>query len=62
MAVSYRVGGPAATGGRLLGVGRRPLIVGAPVPTLPLALSGEVDLPIDLEVTYARAAEDAYLP
>ena len=32
MAVSYRVGEPAATGGRLLATWRRPLTVGAPLP------------------------------
>jgi hypothetical protein len=61
-AVSYRVGEPAATGGRLLAIWRRPLAVGAALPTVPLPLTVEVAIPIDLEQTYARAAEDAYLP
>jgi hypothetical protein len=39
MAVSYRVGGPAATGGRLLAVWRRPLTVDAPLPTVPLPIT-----------------------
>lgn len=62
MAVSYRVGEPAATGGRLLAIWRRPLAVGAPLPTLPLPLEVNVEVPVDLEGTYARAAADGYLP
>jgi hypothetical protein len=61
MAVSYRVGGPAATGGRLLAIWRRPLLVGAPLPSLKLPLSVETVVPVDLEQTYTRAAADAYL-
>lgn len=60
-AVGYRVGEPAATGGHLLAVWRRPLVVGAPLPVLPLPLTVEVQIPVDLEQTYARAAADAYL-
>jgi hypothetical protein len=61
MAVSYRVGGPAATGGRILGIWRRPLTVGAPLPALKLALSPDLAVTIDLEQTYAQACADAYL-
>jgi uncharacterized protein DUF4058 len=60
-AISYRVGGPAATAGRFLDIWRRPLTVGASLPCLPLALTAELSLPIDLEQTYARAAAAAYL-
>jgi hypothetical protein len=61
MAVSYRVGEPAANGGRYLAIWRRPLTVGAPLPTIPLPLTVEQAVVLDLEATYARAAEDAYL-
>jgi hypothetical protein len=60
-AVSYRVGEPAATGGRLLALWRRPLTPGTPLPTMPLPLSTDLSVPVDLEPTYARAAADAYL-
>jgi hypothetical protein len=61
LAVSYRVGEPAATGGHLLAVWRRPLTVGDQLPTIPLALSVEAKVTIDLEQTYSRAASDMYL-
>lgn len=61
MAVSYRVGEPAATGGRLLAIWRRALTPGAPLPTLPLPLTVTLEVPVDLEATYMRAAADAYL-
>ncbi len=60
-AVSYRVGEPAAEGGRFLAIWRRPLVVGAPLPTIPLPLAIEAAISIDLEMTYSRAAADAYL-
>lgn len=60
-AVSYRVGEPAATGGRLLAIWRRPLTIGAPLPALPLALNTNDAIEVDLESTYMRAAADAYL-
>lgn len=47
--------------GSLLGVWRRPLRVGEPLPTLPLPLSVRQSVVIDLEQTYRRAAERAYL-
>ena len=61
MAVSYRVGEPAATGGRLLAIWRRPISIGGPLPGLPLPLEVDLEVPVDLEATYARAAADAYL-
>jgi hypothetical protein len=61
MAVSYRVGEPAATGGRLLAIWRRPLTVGAALPTMTLPLTVDADVRVDLEQTYTRAAADAYL-
>jgi hypothetical protein len=63
-AAAYRVGEvvPVADElGRLLDVWRRPLQMGAPLPTLPLPLSVHHAIPIDLEQTYRRAAEQAYL-
>lgn len=62
LAISYRVGEPAATGGRFLAIWTRPLAVGKVLPTLPLPLSVEEEVPIDLEGTYNRAAADVYLP
>lgn len=61
LAVSYRVGESAATGGRLLAFWRRALAVGSPLPELPLPLSVETAVLVDLETTYCRAAKDAYL-
>lgn len=61
LAISYRVGEPAAEGGRLLAIWRRPLTVGEPLPELPLPLSIGESVPIDLDGTYNRAAADAYL-
>lgn len=60
-AVAYRVGEPAPQGGRFLAVWRRPLTVGTPLPTLPLALSLHDSVPVDLEATYTRASTAAYL-
>jgi hypothetical protein len=60
-AISYRVGEPAATGGRILGIWRRPLAADAALPNVMLPLDLQVKVPIDLENTYQRAAADAYL-
>ena len=60
LAVSYRVGEPAATGGRLLAIWRRPMTVGDALPPLPLPLTSDREVILDLDQTYARAAEDAY--
>jgi hypothetical protein len=45
----------------MLAIWRRPLVVGAPLPTLPLPLGVDRDVTVDLESTYMRAAADAYL-
>jgi hypothetical protein len=47
--------------GSLVGLWRRPLQVGQPLPTLPLPLSVHRAIMIDLEQTYNRAAKRAYL-
>jgi hypothetical protein len=60
-AASYRVGEPAASGGRLLGIWRRPLSAGDVLPTLPLPLTVDSAVQVNLEETYTRAAADAYL-
>ena len=60
-AVAYRVGEPVADRGTLLGLWQRPLIVGSPLPTLPLPLTVHSEVMVDLEQTYMRAAADAYL-
>lgn len=61
MTVSYRVGEPAATGGRNLAIWRRPLTIGGPLPSAVLPLTVEAAVSIDLEQTYDRAVQDAYL-
>jgi Protein of unknown function (DUF4058) len=61
LAVTYRVGEPAASGGRLLAIWRRQLVVGAPLPAMPLPLTVHAAIPVNLEETYVRAAADAYL-
>jgi len=61
LVISYRVGEPAASGGRYIAIWRRTLTVGQPLPTMPLPLTVHVNVPIDLESTYSRAAADAYL-
>jgi hypothetical protein len=63
-AVAYRVGEVVPVGddmGSLVGLWRRPLRVGQPLPTLPLPLSLHRAVPIDLEETYRRAAKRVYL-
>jgi hypothetical protein len=63
-AVAYRVGEVIPVGdemGSLLGVWRRSLQVGERLPILPLPLSVHESISIDLEETYQRAAEQAYL-
>jgi hypothetical protein len=61
LAVAYRVGEPAPAGGRLMAIWRRPLTVGAALPTIPLPLTVETAVTLDLDATYAGAAADAYL-
>jgi hypothetical protein len=60
-AVSYRGGAPAATGGRMLAVWQHPLVIGKPLARMPLALTLDVAVMIDLEGTYSRAAIDSYV-
>ncbi len=59
-AVSYRVG-ESVPDGTLLARWVRPLRVGAPLPTIPLALTVQEWIPIDLEHTYREAARRVYL-
>jgi len=59
-AVSYRVGEPVPDG-TILALWRRPLQVGQPLPTIPLALGPKQRVPVDLEHTYREAARRAYL-
>jgi hypothetical protein len=61
MAASYRVGEPAAAGGRLLAIWRYPLVIGAALPAVILPLTVERSVLVDLQPTYVRAAADAYL-
>jgi hypothetical protein len=60
-AVSYRVAGPAPEGGLYLAAWQRPLAIGAALPILPLWLTREIAVAVDLEQTYGQAATDAYL-
>jgi hypothetical protein len=60
-AVSWNAGGPTPEGGQFLDGWYRSLAVGEPLPTLPLALTAEKSLLIDLEHTYTEAARRAYL-
>jgi hypothetical protein len=60
-AISYRVGAPAATGGRMLGVWQHELIAGQPLPPIPLALTQDLAVMVELESTYSRAAADSYI-
>lgn len=59
--ISYRVGEPAPGGGRFLALWRRPLTVGAALPSLCLPLSVQEEVMVDLEQTYSRATTAAYL-
>ncbi len=58
-ATVYRV--TRASDGCRVAVWRRPLVVGQPLPTLPLPLTLTLQVPVDLETTYMKAADDAYL-
>lgn len=63
-AAAYRVGEviPVADDlGSLVGLWRRPLRIGQPLPPLPLPLSVHRAVVVDLEETYQRAAKRAYL-
>ena len=59
-AAAYRVGEVVPAGDdlvSLVGVWRRPLRVGEPLPTLPLPLTTHRAVTVDLEETYQRAAK-----
>jgi hypothetical protein len=63
-AATYRVGEAIPVGedmGSLVGLWRRPLQAGQPLPVLPLPLSVHRAVVIDLQETYRRAAKRAYL-
>lgn len=63
-AAAYRVGEVVPVGddmGSLVGLWRRPLQMGQPLPALPLPLSVHRAILIELEETYQRAAKRAYL-
>jgi hypothetical protein len=59
-AVGYRVGEPVPEG-TVLARWLRPLQIGQPLPTIPLALDTHRQVLIDLEHTYHEAARRAYL-
>src|SRR5262249_10346154 len=60
-AMSWNVGGPTPESGRFLDGWHRPLVVGQPLPVIPLALTSDRSLLIDMERTYTEAARHAYL-
>jgi hypothetical protein len=60
-AVAYRVGEPALNGGRFLALWRRPLLIGSPLPRMRLALALQDSFQVDLEETYHRATDAAYI-
>ena len=63
-AAAYRVGEVVPVGedvGSLVGVWRRQLQVGQPLPDLPLPLNVHQSVIVNLEETYQRAAKRAYL-
>jgi Protein of unknown function (DUF4058) len=59
-AASYRVGEPVPEG-TIIALWRRPLAIGRPLPTIPLALDTRNQVDIDLEHTYREAAHRVYL-
>lgn len=59
--VSYQVGAAAAMGGRMLAAWQNPLAVGQPLPEVPLPISLDDIVTLDLEGTYTRAATDSYV-
>jgi hypothetical protein len=61
-AVSYRVGDYERGEGSWFAIRRRPLVVGQPLPDMPLALNHHLAVKLDLDGTYSRAARRAYLP
>lgn len=61
MGIAYRVGDRAPDRGRFLGMWRRPLTIGQPLPPIPLPIGLDAKVIVDLEPSYARSAADAYL-
>lgn len=61
MAISICDGGAVPDRGTILDVWRFPLTPGQPLPTTPLVLPDRVEIGVDLEATYSRAAADNYL-
>ena len=59
-AVSYRVG-ESVPEGTLVAAWRRPMTVGQPLPTIPLALNLNESIAVDLEHTYSQSARRVYL-
>jgi hypothetical protein len=45
----------------MLTIWRRPFAIAKPLPEIPLALTDELSIPVELEPTYQAAAADAYL-
>ena len=45
----------------MIDIWRRPLAGGRPLPSLPLPITMDAAVAVDLEQTYMRAAADAYL-
>ena len=60
-AVSFGLGGGAPSGGRMVDVWQRPLVVGQPLPAMTLMLTGIEYVTVNLDETYSRAAADSYL-
>jgi hypothetical protein len=59
--VSYQVGAAAAMGGRMLAAWQKPMAFGQPLPEVPLPISLDDIVLVDLEGTYTRAAADSYV-
>ena len=60
-AVSFGLGYPLPSGGRMLDVWQRPLVVAQPLPAMTLMLTGIEYVTVNLDATYTRAAADSYL-
>ena len=60
-AVSFGLGHGAPSGGRMVDVWQRPLVVGEPLPAMTLMLTGIEYVTVNLDATYSRAASDSYL-
>lgn len=60
-AVSYQVRSSAPFGGRFLAAWQRACVIGELLPSIPLPISAEQLIPVDLEATYMEAAKKAYV-